>query len=112
MEQELAGPIVPALQGAVGSSLGIGPGLGSVQVCDDGNPMGEAVGGVPASAEFSSVEALQDFACRFDVRLNNDEACAVDQFDLPRAGLPGRRHLRLRFGLARLHPPPSRAVRL
>ena len=30
---------------------------------------------------------------------------------LRRAGLPGRRHLRLRFELARPHPPSSRAVR-
>jgi hypothetical protein len=82
--QELPPGVAPDLQAWVGVALGTGLGLGSPQVCDDGNPSGELIGGVPASADFSNTDALQDFACRFDVRLVSDEACTVDQFDLPR----------------------------
>lgn len=80
--QEVSGATVPNLQAWVGSALGVGAGLGSTQVCDDGIPTGEPIGGVPASTDYSNVAALQDFACRFDVRLNNDEACTIDQFGL------------------------------
>jgi hypothetical protein len=77
--QEVSGAIVPDFQARLGSPLGIGPGLGSTQVCDDGVPAGEEIGGVPASMDYSNVPALQDFACRFDVALANPEACTMDQ---------------------------------
>jgi hypothetical protein len=76
--QEVMGATLPDLEVRVGMAIGTGAGLGSAQVCDDGVPTGEAIGGVPVSVDFSNTPALQDFACRFDVRDTSDTACTMN----------------------------------
>ena len=83
MGQEFPDPEPPDLQAFVDVPLGVPPGLGSAQVCDDGVPMGEAIGGVPAATGFGDIPALKDLACRFDVRHINADACTVNSFDNP-----------------------------
>ncbi|MGE0519325.1 MAG: hypothetical protein AB7P78_10010 [Candidatus Binatia bacterium] len=57
-------------------------GNGSPTVCDDTPP---TIGGVPAvpSLEHSSdpmvVDAINDFACRFDVHATSETACTLDE---------------------------------
>jgi hypothetical protein len=78
--QEFPGPEAPDFQGLVDMPLGVPPGLGSAQVCDDGIPAGEENGGVPVATGFGDINPLKDLACRFAVLDVSGEACTVNGF--------------------------------